>query len=80
MRILSARIAHAQRVAGTDRVEAMVHILAEPAPGAVHDRAQIAVSAPAHAPDGACLRQRLIAAAKLAYAAGPRPRAARRAA
>ncbi len=80
MRILSARIVHAQRLASADRVEAVVHILAEPLPGADIERVQIVVTALAHAPGAAPLRQRLIAAAKLAYAAGPRARAARRAA
>lgn len=80
MRILSARVAHARRDTDSDQVRAVVHILVERSPGAGPERAEIPVSAPAHAQDAAPLRHRLIAAAKLAYAAGLRLGAARRAA
>lgn len=80
MRILSARVAQAQRDPVSDLVRAVVHILVERSPGAGPERVAIPVCAPAHAQGAAPLRLRLIAAAKLAYAAGSRPGSARRAA
>jgi hypothetical protein len=68
MRVLSARVLRARRMATSGRVEAIVTLIVE-----VGDRGQILcadipVSAPRSAPMAPPLRARLIAAAKLAFA------------
>lgn len=78
MRILSARIARARRDRRTGRVEALVALTVLWGDGPV--RAFVPISAPARAPGGALLRDRLLGAAKLSFAADPARCAPRRAA
>lgn len=80
MRILSARIIHARRDSRTRKVEAIVRLMAESGPGGGIVRADVTVAAPGRAPGAARLRERLLAAAKLAFAAAPSAYRARRAA
>lgn len=77
MRILSARVLRARRDRTTSRVEAVVALTALALDALSPETIQVAISAPAAAPDAPPLRQRLIAAAKLAYAATPRMMRAR---
>ncbi|MFZ5710483.1 MAG: hypothetical protein ACOY4T_12510 [Pseudomonadota bacterium] len=72
MRILSARVTRARRNSGTSRAEAVVALLVADPDGSVPVAVRLAVSAPLRAPGAAPLRDRLIAAAKLTYAATPR--------
>lgn len=72
MRILSARIVRARLDRDTKRVEAVVALTAMRDGTGLPDMVRIAVSAPAHAPGSAPLRERLTAAAKLTYATTPR--------
>ena len=78
MRVLSARVIRARRNSDTQRAEAVVALLMreEDAPSDVFVR--VSVSAPLRAPGAAPLRDRLIAAAKLTYAATPRQMRAQR--
>ncbi|MCV2867419.1 hypothetical protein OEW28_02095 [Defluviimonas sp. WL0002] len=78
MRILSARVIHARRSSTAGRVDALVRLLSEPVSGAAVAWVDIAVSAPARAPGAAPLRDRLLAAAKLVFAANPGLRQTRR--
>lgn len=78
MRILSARILRARRIRHAGRVEALVSLSVQGGGGCT--RVLIPVSAPARAPGAAPLRERLLAAAKLAHAADRLGGNARRAA
>ncbi len=78
MRILSSRIARARRERRGDQVEAIVSltVLSDGTP----IQAYIRVAAPAHAKGAATLRARLLASAKLTFAADPQRHAHCRAA
>ncbi|WP_347312018.1 hypothetical protein [Defluviimonas sp. SAOS-178_SWC] len=78
MRILSARITRVRRNRHTEHVEAIVALTAYTGGGPV--RAFIRISAPARAPGAARLRDRILGAAKLSFAADPARSTARRAA
>jgi hypothetical protein len=70
MRVLSARILRPRRNRDTGRVEAVVAMTVLPPGHALPLQVRLGVSAPARAAGGATLRHRLLAAAKLAWAAG----------
>jgi hypothetical protein len=78
MRVLSARVIRARRNSTTQRAEAVVGLLMREDDALSDVFVRITVSAPLHAPGAAPLRDRLIAAAKLTYAATPRPMRAHR--
>ena len=78
MRILSARVIRARRNRDTARAEAVVALLIREVDGLPDTFVRIGVSAPLLAPGAAPLRDRLIAAAKLTYAATPRQMRAQR--
>lgn len=77
MRILSARVVRAHRDRGCEMISALVVLLVLREDAAGPERVEARVAVPAFAPDGAPLRERLLASAKLAHAAA---RAGRRAA
>lgn len=70
MRILSARIVRARRLRAFGEVEALVALLILREGETRPYLAEITASVPARAPGGAPLRERLLASAKLAHAAG----------
>ncbi|MCB2116605.1 MAG: hypothetical protein KDE00_09980 [Rhodobacteraceae bacterium] len=78
MRILSARIQRARRIRLDGRVEALVALTVDADGGVIHPR--VLVAAPSTAPGAPPLRERLLAAAKLAFAMQPRSGARARAA
>jgi len=72
MRILSSRVSRARRLGGgTDRVEAVVTLLAIGHDGAQPRQLHLRISAAARAPGAAPLRARLLATAKLMVATRP---------
>ncbi|WP_343080711.1 hypothetical protein [Ostreiculturibacter nitratireducens] len=83
MRILSARITRARHLRTDGAVEAMVTLLVLRDDGGEPYLTDLTAVVPDRAPEGASLRERILASAKLAHAAGrghirPRPRSARR--
>ena len=70
MRILSARIARVQHLRNEGEIAASVFVLARLDGHPLPILARVEVRSPAHAPGAAPLRDRLLAAAKLAFIAG----------
>ncbi|MGB3178188.1 MAG: hypothetical protein WBC68_14990 [Albidovulum sp.] len=71
MRILSARVSHANHDRAANRVDAIVTLLVRDSGHGGDHEVRVQVSAPAHAPGAAPLRDRLAAAAKLIFVTRP---------